>query len=301
MSPATPSIAIHEEALSFPAKDGYTLHGFRFSPKEIPLRGTIVIHPATAITQRFYKAFAMYLAERGYGVLTYDLRGIGLSRPPKLAGFPASKLDWAKLDMSAAFDQLALLWPDLPRCAFGHSLGGQFFALLDRPEDLTAIVTYGSGFGYWGNIDGAYRYFVAALWYLVVPMGTRIFRYMPAKRLGMAEDLPAAAARDWARWGRRPEYFTSEIGHLPGFTALRAPWKAFLAADDDVATRKNAEALYALYPHAQIDIEILHPARFGCKELGHLRFFSRTNRPAWHVVADFFDRFTTPPPSENAA
>ncbi|MCB9639966.1 MAG: alpha/beta fold hydrolase [Myxococcales bacterium] len=275
--------------VNFSAQDGFELSGTLFIPQDQP-RATLMISSGTGIPRRFYTAFAAYLASHGYLTLTYDFRGIGGSRPPQLAGFQATKRDWGKLDMSAAFNFLEQEAPNIPHYVFGHSVGGQLIGLMQDPQRIDAIVTYGSGFGYWGNIKGAYRYFVWLMWYLGIPLSTRLFRYMPAKSFKLGEDLPSGVAQDWARWGKLPHYFSQELKEQQGFQAIHAPWKAILASDDKIATKDNALPLYALYQHAQIDVEIITPQQFSYEELGHLNFFSRSKRDAWHIVPQWLDQ-----------
>jgi predicted alpha/beta hydrolase len=282
-------LSTHDQFISILAHDGMQLKGIRYNPVG-PVRGSILLNAGTGIPQKFYTGFASYLAERGYGVLTYDYRGVGESRPSSLAGYRASKMDWGKLDMTAAFSTLQHLWPEHPHYVFGHSVGGQLLALMENNESIDAVATYGSGYGYWGNLKGSYRYFVGLLWYVGIPVMSSLFRYVPASKLGLGEDLPSGVARDWARWGKRSDYFTSEIGKHPGFQNLRCKWKAFLAEDDDIATPGNALPLYEMYPNIDLDVETLDPEALGARELGHLRFFSRSNRDAWHIVADWFDQ-----------
>ncbi|WP_229421331.1 hypothetical protein [Telluria antibiotica] len=47
-------------------------------------RAVVLLHPATAVTQRYYEAFARYLHGLGMTVLTYDYRGTGRSRQADL-------------------------------------------------------------------------------------------------------------------------------------------------------------------------------------------------------------------------
>lgn len=49
----------------------------------------IVISSAIGVKQSFYTKFAIYLANKGYLVFTYDYRGIGDSKPKKLKNFKA--------------------------------------------------------------------------------------------------------------------------------------------------------------------------------------------------------------------
>jgi len=270
------------------ARDGFTLQGTLFEPSGTS-RAALLLAPGTGIPRGYYKGFAAALCGQGVTVLTLDYRGVAGSRPPRLSGFQASKVDWARLDLSAGFDFLKRVSPQGPRLVLGHSVGGQLLALMDQHTEVDAIFTYGTGFGYWGAVAGAYRYFVAGMWYVGVPLLTQVFGYLPAKRLGLGEDLPAGVARDWARWGRRRNYFTSELAHEPGFKAIRAPWRAVYALDDEIATADNVRAMLGLYPNAAIDIQYVDPVAWGYEGMGHVPFFSRAKLRAWRFVFDWLD------------
>jgi predicted alpha/beta hydrolase len=189
--------------------------------------------------------------------------------------------------MSAALEALGDRAPGAPLWAVGHSVGGQLIGLMDNHQRLQGVVTVGTSFGYWGYMPGLYRWFVFGMWYGAVPLLTRLNGYLPAQRLGLGEDLPAGVAREWARWGKRRDYFSQELAQEPGFQQLSVPWKAILLKDDKIATRRNAEPLYALYPRVALEVEELDPTAEGYGAIGHLGFFSRTRRSLWPRVTDF--------------
>lgn len=269
------------------ASDGMELAGTLYQPIQAP-KASILLSGGTGIPRTYYTGVSAYLADHGYAVLTYDFRGVGGSRPTSLAGFEATKRDWARLDMSAAFQRLVADFPDIPHYVLGHSVGGQLLALMENPEAIDGVVTYGSGFGYWANIKGSYRYFVAAMWYVGIPLITSLFRYLPAKRLNLGEDLPTGVAADWARWGKRSDYFGDELGDEPGFAKVDCPWVALLAEDDNIATESNARPLYNMYPNANVQVRTLKPQDYDLAELGHMHFFSRRKKEAWTALLEAF-------------
>lgn len=285
---STPTPAAHVEVrpATFRAADGQPLAATFFTPARP--RAAVLIAAGTGIPRYVYARFAAWLAGRGYGVMTFDYRGIGDARPERLRGFRASKIDWGVQDMSAAFAALRRRWPDRPHYVLGHSVGGQLLGLMQGVEHIDGVATYGAGFGYWRALTGRQRWLAATMWYLGIPLTTALLGYLPARRLGLGEDLPAEVARDWARWGKRADYFRAEIGEAPGFQRLSAPWRAFLATDDAVATPANALPLYAMY-RTPIEVTHLDPATFGYPDLGHIDFFRGTRSAAWSEVADWFD------------
>ena len=69
---------IKTEHVTITCRDHVDISGQIYIPSQAP-KGAIMIAPATGIKQGFYAKFATYLAEQGYGVITYDNRGIGRS------------------------------------------------------------------------------------------------------------------------------------------------------------------------------------------------------------------------------
>src|SRR5262245_58700396 len=131
-----------------PARDGYPLAATTFVPDR-SVRAAVLLSSATAVPRKIYRGFAAYLAERGFGVLTYDYRGIAGSRPASLIGFPARMRDWATLDMSAALDHVRSLWPGAPVALVGHSFGGQALGLLANNAEISRALLIAALAGYW--------------------------------------------------------------------------------------------------------------------------------------------------------
>ena len=84
------------------AADGVrlTVHWWR-ADRVTPI-GTVILNPATGVHARYYHRYAAYLAANGFSVLTYDYRGIGLSRPTSLQGSTFTWRQWGEQDFDAA-------------------------------------------------------------------------------------------------------------------------------------------------------------------------------------------------------
>ena len=278
---------IEKRSIVIRARDGYALHGMHFVPHT--LKGAMLLNGGTAVPQHFYWALAQHLAQQGWGVITYDYRGVGRSAPAHAKDLRhVTKYDWARLDMSAALGRLRAEHPDVAHVVFGHSVGAQFYGLIQGMEHVRAVMSYGTAMGYWGTMRPPYRYKVALLWHVLIPGLTHALGQFPSRQLGLGEPIPAGAALQWARWGRRKDYFAQDVRALPGFQQFDKPWLALRASDDDVATPVNARDFYACYPRAPITERVLSPAEFGVEGLGHVGFFSRKHSAAWSVIDPWF-------------
>ncbi len=83
-------------------------------------RGAVLIVPAMGVEQRFYTAFATWLAERGYLTVTFDYVGMGKSRAGSLRGLEVDVLAWGNHDCSAML-------------AAAVAAAGELAGVLDRP------------------------------------------------------------------------------------------------------------------------------------------------------------------------
>src|ERR1700687_1687088 len=84
-----------ESDFRFAATDGYSPAATLPRPATGPQKGFVLIASATATPRHYYGRFATYLAERGFGVMTFDYRGISDSRPPSPRGLQWRLPRWA--------------------------------------------------------------------------------------------------------------------------------------------------------------------------------------------------------------
>lgn len=266
--------------------DGYTLAACHYAA-DAP-RAAVLICGATGVRQRFYAAFASWLAEQGCAVLTFDYRGIGDSlhgAHPRLSR--ARKQDWGEHDMPAALAALAQRHPNLPLFLVGHSVGGQLIGLMPNHGLLSGVVQVAASSGYVGGIRRPTRWAAQLLLSLYIPATSRLFGYAPAKRIGWGEDLPPGIARQWARWCLQPGYvlngFEREI-RQHYYDEFRAPIVSIAASDDPIATRANVDDLLRLFTRAPQRRQRLEPARYGLKHIGHIDLFRPALSRLWPEV-----------------
>jgi predicted alpha/beta hydrolase len=246
-------------------------------------RGPVLVAGGLGIPQRFYAPFATWLAARGYRVMTFDLRGMGLSRPPgvrSLRGLDADMLTWARQDFSAAVCALSDRCGGQPIALLGHSLGMHHAAMTeaDTQARLRVAVCVAAGAGYWRDWAAPSRRVAPLMLHLAGPLLTPLLGYFPGRRLRMVGDLPGPAARQWMRWCRHPEFAWGAEPELlrDSLRSARFPIQAFSFTDDDAMTEACTRKLLAAMPHAPAVVHVLSPGDVGMQNIGHVGAF----RPA---------------------
>lgn len=251
-------------------------------------RGAVLVVPAMGVSQGFYAPLARWLAGEGYVALTFDYRGVGLSRPPEhrrsLRGFEVGLLDWAREDCASMVDLALAEAPGKPLSWLGHSLGGQILPFVPNREAVARMVTVASGSGYWRENSPRLRRFAGLLWYGVVPASLALFGYFPGKRLKMVGDLPKGVIAQWRRWCLHPEYAVGVEGELARrlYAGVTTPIVSFSFTDDDFMSERNTESLHRFYSGARRNMKRFAPADLGLRRIGHFGFFRpELAEPLW--------------------
>jgi len=273
------------ESISLIAADGRRLAATYYAPMgDAGL--SLQINSATAVPRRYYDAFARHMAARGIAVLTFDYRGIGESR-----GGPAEAMEhWGALDAVAATDWLLAQRPNAGLALLGHSFGGQVLGLSPHIGKFKAVMLVGSQSGYWRHWPGLRaKLRMLTLWYLLIPVLTRLQGQMPGAIFG-GEPLPRGVALQWARWGRSRHYISDQQGQplRPYNHLLRSALLSLSFSDDTIAPRQAADALMDYYPQAQVERRHVAPGDWGLQQIGHFGFFRRAMPVQyWDMAADW--------------
>ena len=90
-------------------------------------------------------------------MLTYDYRGIGMSRPLAMRGFQATIEDWAEFDSAAAIAWLRERFPDDEILGFSHSIGCLAMGGGPSANEQARVVMIGAHTGYYGDYRPLFR------------------------------------------------------------------------------------------------------------------------------------------------
>ena len=257
-----------------PASDGQEFAARLFSPTA-PAERVVVICGAMGVKQSYYAAYAAWLAEQGFAVLTFDYRGIGESGGDQVRDIAAGLQDWAH-DLEGALNWARQQYPGLPILALGHSLGGQIIGLTENCEELAGILGIGAQNGYWRIWPGLLKVRQFLLWFGIIPFLSRLGPAFPSGIIGMGETLPNQVARDWAHAGRKSDYLLALFGAADEnhYADFNGEFLSLSFSDDNYAPFETVAALLDWYPNAShITHRHISPSEFGLKEIGHFGFF----------------------------
>jgi predicted alpha/beta hydrolase len=277
------------ETTEFLAADGRVLRGEWIAAERIA-RWTVVVHSATGVPRRFYRAFAAGLAARGADVLLWDPRGVGDSAVRPVRRDPATMLDWGQLDQAAAIVHARERDPHRPVAIVGHSSGGHLSGLNAETAGVASIVLIASGGCDWRDYPRSQwpRLFFA--WYVAMPLLLRVFGHLPAWA-GIGQPLPRGVVRDWRRWSLRRGYlFSDDTLDRSGYAHYVGPLLMLSMSDDlgfappRAVRRLLAQFVAARVEHRELDAGTGHRAR-----IGHFGFFRRDNASLWDHVTDWLD------------
>lgn len=246
----------------------------------------VIIPSAMGVAQQFYTQFAQWLAGQGYHVTTFDYRGIGLSAPPSLRGFPVNIFDWAE-DCASVIDAVKSQLPDAPLHWIGHSLGGQLLGLIPNRARIDRVVTVATGSGYWLENTWRTKSMVWWLWFVVVPISLRVAGYYPGKRLRKIGNLPRGVMAQWRRWCLSREYVVGAEGDRvrDAYASVRIPMLSLSFTDDELMSARGIRSLHGLYTNAPVEYRRIAPPDIGARRIGHFGFFRpQFERTLWPLV-----------------
>lgn len=254
---------------------------------------TVLICPATGITQKFYFPFANWLASTGFSVLVFDYRGIGKSlHESHVKKCTVRKQDWGLFDMPAALDFLLDLTGQQSAYLIGHSAGGQLFGLMHNHTKVRGVLAVAASSGHVKNIRRDKRNGAKFMLRWVIPLTSALMGYVPAKRLGWGEDLPKGVGLQWARWCSSPGYVENEFGlgiQQHWFESFDAPITFVHASDDEIATLPNVQDIMRLFTRAKKKRLEIRPDLFGLSKVGHIDIFRERCNSVWPEMMSEMD------------
>jgi len=251
-------------------------------------RGLLFL-PALGVPAAKYDAFAQALDEQGVAVAVPDWRGTGSSQ---LRADRSTDWGYTQLlgeDLPAA---LAALPPQLDWSLGGHSLGGQFAAMLaargPRPggRPIAGLVLVATGVPHWRSYRGGQRWSIAAFSH-ALPALTRLVGHYPGERLGFAGREAGGVMRDWARTVRQGRYDGfQDAGELEAaMSGVDCPALGVHFEHDALVPVSTLHQLFTKLGPGPRQVERFDDARLGVRA-DHFRWMREPGAVA-RVVADW--------------
>ena len=219
---------------------------------------TILIAPAMAVLQRYYRSFAEYLCLKGYNVITFDYLGIGESKI-NINDKSINYEDWATYDITLLIDWIEInLHTKIYYIA--HSAGGQLLGLSPSAKKLNKIFIISSGIGYWKNWPFPKKYFYFLTWYFFYPAIIKLYGYSP--KFAMGEIVPKSIIQQWLFWAKKKQFVLDDPSIQTYYSEITTDINFIVFSDDTYSPYKNSKILESFFTSANMNFQLIKPHKF---------------------------------------
>ncbi len=249
----------------------------------------LIIASATGVKQSFYKKFAEYLCTKGITVITFDYTGIGESLQTSIKKIKTNVAHWGKVDLDSVIKYAKNNYSDANLIVVGHSIGGQLIGLAQSSLEVDKILLIATQSGYWKLWKGNNRLKMWANWYLLFPILTNLFSYMPSKKISGMENLPKNVAKQWSSWGRKSNYLFDEFkGNDLFFNEIQCSILAISIENDFYAPKEAVDWFVNKFKKANIKRVHIIPSNYNSKNIGHFGMFRENfSNTLWPSILEF--------------
>lgn len=248
----------------------------------------IIIVSAAGILQSFYKKLAEFFQKNKISTITFDYTGIGKSLNRNIKNENSSLTNWGNRDLEAVINHTIEIYPNHNLILLGHNIGGQLIGLAPSSCKADKIILVAAQSGYWKFWKGAGRIRMCVNWYLLVPTLTKVFGYLPSKKLSWMESLPKNVAEEWAKWCKSSDYLFPYFsdGELY-FDQIKCSLTSISIDDDFFASKKSVEWLTAKFKTANIKSLHFIPENFKASKIGHFSLFTEKFKDSvWNILLE---------------
>lgn len=239
---------MQEQIIDIVLKDGTSTKITSFTASDTNDSNTlIVVFPAMGVASFYYKPLAVSLAEKGFIVVTADVRGHGHSSVR-----PSRKVDYGyhemiEVDYVGILKKVEELYPHCKKYLLGHSLGGQIVSLYlsKYPTDYAGLILVACCSVYYKSWEGNAKYSIWAGTQMA-RLASSIFGYYPGKKLGFAGTEGRTVMKDWSRQARTGKYLVENNPHdfEASLKQMDLPTLVISFQGDKLAPKAAVEHLY---------------------------------------------------------
>ena len=270
--------------------DGYGIHANVFNPKASNGK-LLLINSATGVKQQMYFAFAQYMAANGFTVITYDYRGIGLSKPRKMRGFEASMRMWGTHDYKALTTYIKNHFPHYQYYGVGHSVGALILGMNSDSTIFEKFVFIATQKAHVKNLDFTTKVLGYFAFGFIQPVSSTIFGYFPAQYLGLGESLPKGTGSDWRTLVLNKKSTNGLLEKVTDYSKTLTQNTLMIRLEDDLwVTEKGVQDLFReTYPHLKVQHRLVSVSESEAGKIGHVDYFRSFNSKLWSIILEYLE------------
>ena len=271
--------------LRLTTKDSVSIAVHLFLPEKSNKK-LLLINSATGVKQQIYFSFAQYFSEQGFTVITYDYRGIGLSKPKRMKGFKASMRIWGSEDYKAVTDYIKVNFNDYKKYCLGHSVGALILGMNEDSGMFEEFIFVGTQNAFVGNLKLKTKIEAYLGFGIVQPITTGLLGYFPAHWFGLGESLPKNCAYDWRTLILNRKSTNGLLEKINDYSKKLTQKVFVIRAQDDVwLTEKGVKSLLNdTYPNLKPTYRLIKTSESEKGEIGHINFFRSYNNNLWNII-----------------
>ncbi|AZA51906.1 serine aminopeptidase domain-containing protein [Chryseobacterium sp. G0201] len=246
----------------------------------------LLINSATGVKQHIYFSFAQFFSEKGFTVITYDYRGIGLSKPKNMKGFKASMRIWGSEDYKTLTQYIKTQFSDYEKYCLGHSVGALILGMNKDSEMFKEFIFVGTQNAFVGHLKFRTKIEAYLGFGIAQPVTTTLLGYFPANWFGLGESLPKNCAYDWRTLILNKKSTNGLLEKIDDFSKNLTQKVFVIRAEDDVwLTEKGVKSLLNdTYPNLKPTYRLVRVSESEKGEIGHVNFFRSFNKKLWDII-----------------
>lgn len=246
----------------------------------------LLINAATGVKQQIYFSFAAFFADNGFTVITYDYRGIGLSKPEKLKKYDASMRIWGTRDFKAVTEYIKSHFSDYRKYCLGHSVGALIIGMNKDAEIFEEFIFVGTQNAFVGHLNFKTKIEAYLGFGIAQPIITTILGYFPAQWFGLGESLPKNCAYDWRTLILNKKSTGRLFEKIDDYSKYLSQKVFVIRAEDDIwLTEKGVKSLMNdVYPNLKPSYRLIRTSESEKGEIGHVNFFRSYNKKLWNII-----------------
>lgn len=277
------------EIIQLKTSDQYDISITLFEPKN-SVQKLLLVNSATGVKQQTYYDFAQYFADNGYTVITYDYRGISLSKPQKMKGFEANMRIWGNTDYKAVTDFIHKKYAHYRKFVVGHSVGALILGMNPDSEIFEKCCFVATQNTYFGHLNTKVKFLGLLGFGLYQPIITSLKGYFETQLVNLGESLPKGVSDDWRTLIIHKKSINKLLEKTPDYSKNLTQEVLYLNMEDDEwITEKGMKLLMnATYSNMKTTYRTIKVSESTGEPIGHINFFRARHFQLWKIVLDWF-------------